>query len=320
MEILNKDYEIVCSVVIGVRNGEKYIGRAIDSIICQTYTAWKLIIVDDGSTDNTASIINSYNDKRIRYIHQNAFGVSSARNKGIENACGKYIVFLDADDTLVPESLSVRVKDMNNHNAKMGWYSHIQCLADGTKTLCCSDDFSIETAVDFLSRAKNFQAGRTTGLEYVWDKIFDLDTIKKKSICFDITMDRFEDWRFVLSFLSANCNVYVSPVSCMIYNIHTESVSHSKDDFLYEKTERYWKILYKHLIDNNIQDQAVWEGFYHGYLNKIIGIFLGSDDKEKAILTDKLKKSGLFSVGIKNYRIRNDKESLDSLKDLFDLR
>lgn len=90
------------SVIVPVYNSEKYVGRCVDSIIAQTYQNWELILVDDGSTDNSLSILQEYenHDSRIKVIHQNNEGPGIARNTGIINAIGDYIVFVDSDDRI----------------------------------------------------------------------------------------------------------------------------------------------------------------------------------------------------------------------------
>jgi len=100
----------IVSIITPAYNAEKYIAEAINSVLHQTYTNWKLLIIDDGSTDSTANIVKSFSDARILLIQQENGGVSSARNKGLTLAKGKYITFLDADDILPLNSLKARVQ------------------------------------------------------------------------------------------------------------------------------------------------------------------------------------------------------------------
>lgn len=87
------------SIVIPLYNKEDYIEKTLESVLDQTYTELEVIIVDDGSTDNSVSIVNGFSDDRIKLISQNNSGVSIARNTGVANSQNPYVAFLDADDT-----------------------------------------------------------------------------------------------------------------------------------------------------------------------------------------------------------------------------
>ena len=100
------------TVLMPAYNCENYIREAIDSILNQTYTDFEFLIINDGSTDQTENIIRSYNDSRIRLISQANGGVSSALNKGLQNATGKYIARFDADDICYPNRLEEQYKFM----------------------------------------------------------------------------------------------------------------------------------------------------------------------------------------------------------------
>lgn len=103
--------EPLVSVIIPVYNREDYIGEAIESVLNQTYKNFELIIVNDGSTDNTENIVKGYaeKDKRIKYFYQENQGAYSARNKGIEESNGEFISFLDSDDKYFPYALEKMV-------------------------------------------------------------------------------------------------------------------------------------------------------------------------------------------------------------------
>jgi hypothetical protein len=92
------------TVVIAVYNGETTIGRAIESVLAQTYPAHEIVVVDDGSTDKTAEVVQGFGD-RVAYLYQENAGVSVARNAGVDAACGDWVAFLDADDWYRPDRL-----------------------------------------------------------------------------------------------------------------------------------------------------------------------------------------------------------------------
>lgn len=110
--------ECKISVIVPVYNAEKYLDRCIQSVLQQTYPNWELILIDDGSKDESGSIADQYKqtEDRIRVIHQQNAGVSTARNQGLDMATGNYIAFLDADDELTTDCLKKLIETaVENH-------------------------------------------------------------------------------------------------------------------------------------------------------------------------------------------------------------
>lgn len=107
------------SVIVAVYKAEKYISRCIESVLNQTVTDLELILVDDGSPDNSGAICDEYaaKDSRIKVIHQENGGVCAARNAGLDNVSGEYISFVDSDDYLESNALEILYNDMLTHNA-----------------------------------------------------------------------------------------------------------------------------------------------------------------------------------------------------------
>ena len=97
------------SIIVPVYNVEKYLENCIESILNQTFKDFELILVDDGSTDNSGKICDIYEkkDSRIKVIHKNNGGLSSARNAGLDIACGKYVGFIDSDDSIHPRMYEI---------------------------------------------------------------------------------------------------------------------------------------------------------------------------------------------------------------------
>lgn len=95
------------SIIVPIYNVEKYLNRCIDSILCQTYTALEVILVDDGSPDNCPQMCEDWakRDSRIKVIHKENAGLGMARNSGIDAAAGKYICFFDSDDYIAPKTI-----------------------------------------------------------------------------------------------------------------------------------------------------------------------------------------------------------------------
>jgi len=103
------------SVVMPVYNGGKYLKEAIESILSQTLVDFEFVIIDDGSSDNSVQIVESYSDERIRLIKNNHQGLVKSLNIGIENSGSEYIVRMDSDDVAVPERLEKLFNYMENN-------------------------------------------------------------------------------------------------------------------------------------------------------------------------------------------------------------
>ena len=115
---------VLVSIIIPCYNQAKYLNETLESVCKQTHTNWECIIVDDGSSDDSATIISGFTkkDPRFIYIYKDNGGVSSARNLGIENAKGNYLQFLDADDLLSVNKLEISLKEIlsrGNDDIKM---------------------------------------------------------------------------------------------------------------------------------------------------------------------------------------------------------
>ncbi len=137
--------ETMVSIIVPTYNRANVIKRAIDSILRQTYSAYEVIIVDDGSTDETASVIAGIQDTRIRYIvlEENK-GVAHARNVGIQEAAYDYVAFLDSDDEWLPDKLRLQMDKLLDPSNQFGM---VYCrmggeLRDGTgRFVCPHQDF-----------------------------------------------------------------------------------------------------------------------------------------------------------------------------------
>lgn len=103
------------SVITPAYNAARFIGRAIDSVLAQTFTSLELIIIDDGSTDATPDIVRAYRDPRIVYLQQPNAGQGPARNRGIQACSGEYVTFLDADDFYLPTKVERQVQFLRAH-------------------------------------------------------------------------------------------------------------------------------------------------------------------------------------------------------------
>ncbi len=132
------------SVILCVYNEEKYIGKAIDSILNQSLDDFEFIVVNDGSTDSTLDIINSYDDDRIRLIDQKNIGLGASRNKAMKLAKGEYVAFLDGDDWFCSDALETAYREAKSQNTDITMFQ-IRYFDDETGQFSDNDWFNLNS-------------------------------------------------------------------------------------------------------------------------------------------------------------------------------
>lgn len=210
------------SIIVPVYNGDKTIKRCVDSILNQNFKDIEIILVDDGSKDNSFCICNnlSNENKKVKLFKQDNLGPSAARNLGIEKSNGKYIMFCDCDDTVSDywcKNLYTIIKENKNSMPYCGFI--------------ITDELSIE-----IDRIKNNNLNKQIekddffsideiGLSgFIWNKIFSKEIIIKNNIKFDENIRFNEDLKFVLE--------YVLNVNKIIYTESEDYYYHSFEDSL----------------------------------------------------------------------------------------
>jgi len=122
------------SVIMPVFNGERYLDKAIKSVLDQTIVDLELIVIDDGSTDNTINLLSSIYDPRFKFYQQTNLGASNARNFGVEKSTGEYLAFLDADDLWVKNKLLLQLSEINKSGSPQMIFGLVQEFLDNSLT------------------------------------------------------------------------------------------------------------------------------------------------------------------------------------------
>lgn len=182
------------SIIVPVYNAEKTLHKCIDSILGQSYKDWELLLIDDGSTDASAAICDEYvqRDKRVKVFHQLNEGVSSARNVGLDNAVGEWIIFVDSDDYI--NDLILSNIDLSE---RVDLYVFGVQFINRNQVQLFPPDMSISSAeFHILDQYLNKLYFTAT-----WAKIYKRDIIINNQIKFNTNLKIGEDTAFVLSYL-----------------------------------------------------------------------------------------------------------------------
>lgn len=260
--IIRKNYSnIKLSIIIPVYNAEHFISECLDSIIHQTaFENFEVICIDDGSTDNTHSVLKLYQeiDPRIRIFHQNNLYAGVARNKGIENANGEYITFIDSDDKLSSgEALKNILELADENNADIVCCNAIDMYPNG-KDAGNMLNYNLRTeyipkkSVFSLNELKEFAFFSFGGVP--WAKIYKRSFLLKNNIKF-LSLKRSEDFYFVqISLIKAN-RISISKESLIHHRRETGNNLEAQKD---ETPLIFWeadKMFYSYLLENNLYDE-----------------------------------------------------------------
>ena len=241
------------SIIMPVYNVEKYIHASINSVLNQTYKDYELILVDDGSPDACPQICDNYSDKYryIHTIHKKNGGLSSARNAGVEMASGEYILFLDSDDTILPETLEKVVTKAEETGADVTIFGmHVTTSVDG---VIVGEDLRNHDEAFFSSRdevEKNFVKMND---ELMWnhpvDKLYKKCIITDNNVRADSFYDRVcEDTVFLLDlfpYVNSICVVCGCYYEYAIRNTQSIVVSYLPDRYekLYGRFKKTSKVM-----------------------------------------------------------------------------
>lgn len=188
------------SVIIPAYNAAGTIRRCIQSVLEQTYTEWEMIIVDDGSKDDTLGICQSYDDSRIRVLHKENGGVSSARNMGLNLAQGDYIAFIDSDDFIETDYLQHLSHGLGYDIVITGFYYGAVPEASCFK-FQLSDKQKVSQELSKLINADQ--------LCFPWGRLFKRSILEQYQIRFDEQMRFAEDNVFNWEFLCHAESIYI---------------------------------------------------------------------------------------------------------------
>lgn len=228
------------SVIVPVYNAEQYISKCIDSVLCQTFTNFELILVNDGSTDGSANVCKSYAniDARVLFYEQENQGVCSARNKGLNVARGETVIFVDSDDWMENRGLELLLKEYKASKADLIIGDMAFVESDKVRKIRVFDRSFVTDDKSWIDKYEMACIGygynpnpgtklNVVGLGSMGNKLYNREIIEKYKLRFDsYTLGVYEDNLFVLNYLEHVRRV--SYISEVVYNYRKVVNSNSR--------------------------------------------------------------------------------------------
>ena len=206
-----KNIKDLVSVIIPTYNRAELIARSVQSILKQTYKNIELIIVDDGSTDNTEEIVKKFDDSRVIYIKQENQGACAARNNGIDYAKGEFIAFQDSDDVWHEDKLEKQINCLKGTGADM-------CF-------CCMRQINDHTCSEIIgNKFKNGFISSSVSVLGIGTQSFCAYSYVFKTEKFDDGMPRLQDFEIMIR-IQRKFKIYYMDVALVDYYIQDDSIS-----------------------------------------------------------------------------------------------
>jgi len=314
----------VITVIIPIYNGEKYLDKTLESVLASTYNKLEVLLIDDGSDDGSRAICQSYEqqDARVRYIYQKNKGIVAARNRGIDEATGKYICFCDQDDIVDSSMYGTLAAQMQMHQAQVGICSTGKLVNDVKSPYEHVGDgvysgTEINTALLYpiMFRGYNYGFAQTPFYIYgtIWKCMFRFDFIRDNHLRFHKFVNYEDDWIFVTQALAMADRVVTSEAVGYYWRVNAASKSHSPGPIedMVHRLDTYDNYIYgylsRYIIDKNIFEEYSMVNMSEHFVDLY---------KNAASIKDR-KKRQLYMQELVEYAQTHDYlEKLDCIKHL----
>lgn len=303
---------IFISVIIPVYNVSAYLKQCLDSVIQQTYPHLEIIIVNDGSIDDSLSICEEYQlkDSRIKLINQDNAGVSAARNNGLQAATADYILFLDGDDWLEQDTIAVALFHIEDKD--LFCFSYFKNYLDtfAIRKLGLDGNFQgsfVQRRITGLVKEELVDPGQSESLVTVWGKLYRTSIIKENQIQFrDLKeIGTWEDGLFNWEYLNFSKSVYILDQPFYHYRkINSNSITSNYKKQYPEQQKKLFQILTNYL-DTYHKEPVFYEAFNNRICSSVIGIGLNealnpASFRKKLANMKKLLSSELYRKAVKD--------------------
>lgn len=220
------------TIIVPVYNAELFLRSSVDSVLAQTYRNLEIILVDDGSSDLSGAICDSYaeQDKRVRAIHKSNGGVSSARNAGLDAATGDYVAFVDSDDTVDPDMYGVLLNTLKKSGADMAVCGFELHKGEKRHAVRVPQDGYFDVPQLYEKYLENFVAWASL-MTSIWSKLISSHMLRAgdQPIRFAVNLQRSEDAAFIVDCLTVARNGIMFVDACPYhYDLTSNAASLTK--------------------------------------------------------------------------------------------
>ena len=243
------------SIIIPAYNAAKYVERCIESIVSQGYDDVEILLVDDGSTDNTLQICDALATKYpcIKVLHKENGGVSSARNLGIDNAQGEYLMFVDVDDYLLPGALpnAMAVAEANpDADFSVFSFKRVSRKGDSNETILPNRTYYRADRLDYIKNVDTVVFGAS------WAKLYNRDFINDHQLRFDTDMISSEDNCFNFKVIEVVRCFLTSEIAVYCYDVNYQSATAKFIGYKYLANARTYINIISHAISTIVEQNG----------------------------------------------------------------
>lgn len=291
------------SIIIPVYNSELYLTRCVDSVLAQTYSKIEVLLIDDGSTDNSYSLCQQYaqHDSRVKVLHQDNQGAAAARNTGLDNATGDYIMFCDSDDIVSLDWTKHMIESLSGDNVILpicGNCSEVLELGKKSKSDLTRNQYIPKN--DLFKNKLNYHIG------FLWNTLFYNNLIQEHGLRFREQGDKAdynEDLLFVTSYLCYVDGLVYTGYDDYAYLTREESLSRSFTPYYFEKFAEKFNIWYhiaEDIKDNSAKYEISTYFLYHFLVALQDSFNKGNKEKFKYIINSDVTQKCILNADTSN--------------------
>lgn len=295
----------IISVIIPFYNAEQHIEKCIKSVINQTYKNLDIILINDGSIDESLSIVNKFSqmDDRIKIINKQNGGVSSARNKGLKNAQGNYIYFVDSDDYIEKDCLQIlynKIKSTDSDIVRANFFEN------KNKKFRFKEDMTIEMTNLEEKHKMLEKVFKTYDFNSVWGQLINKRILN--NVTFDEDLKMAEDFKFNLNIIEKSKRI--SLISNFLYNYNKNDlgINFNKDISKVERKIKDITKVYSELYYQNYDKNLIFSRLLREIVPQFLEMYNYKDEEIKKIIKF-INKEKIFTEAKEKFNINKLKKS-----------